>query len=101
MRDDTLELREELLEAWQAVMRGAVERGYPQQAVLETMASCAHQQFSMVFGASAAASYLQLLAAELRGAAHDATVSLVRGSECEADDDQAFDLEWQEDPSPF
>ncbi|WP_407520895.1 hypothetical protein [Methylobacterium oryzisoli] len=82
--DDTLELREQLAQAWRAVLDAAVERGSPPQAVVETMASVAHERFAALFGASAAASYLQLLAEQLRDVDHDEATVLVRGDEAPA-----------------
>lgn len=80
MVEDTLELRQELARAWHAVLAGAVERGCPPQAVVETMAAVAHERFAELFSPQAAASYLQLLAEQLRAVDQDETVSLVRGS---------------------
>lgn len=78
--DDTLQLREELGRAWRRVLTGAVERGFPAQAVVETMAQVAHERFSDLFGPQAAASYLQLLAEQLRAVDQSEAVSLVRGA---------------------
>ncbi|MFE1602238.1 hypothetical protein [Methylobacterium sp. ID0610] len=82
--EDTLELREQLASAWRAVLDNAVERGSPPQAVVETMASVAHERFAELFGASAAASYLQLLSEQLRNIDHDEAAFLVRGEEAGA-----------------
>lgn len=100
--DDTLQLREQLAQAWRAVLDAAVERGTPPQAVVETMASVAHERFAALFGPSAAASYLQLLAEQLRDVDHEAAAVLVRGDEEPAApaevevevDDQALDPAW-------
>ena len=78
--DDTLDLREQLSAAWRGVFDGAVERGYPTQAVVETMALIVHERFAELFGAPAAASYLQLLAEQLRAGDHHTAVSLIQGS---------------------
>ncbi|MGV7030615.1 hypothetical protein [Methylobacterium symbioticum] len=79
--DDTLELRDQLARAWRQVLDAAVENGAPPQAVIETMASVAHETFATVFGAAAAASYLQLLAEQLRDLERSETDRLVRGED--------------------
>lgn len=82
--DDTLELREQLCQAWRRVLDAAVGNGAPPQAVIETMASVAHQCFAEAFGPAAAASYLQLLAEQLRDVERSETDQLVRGEEGDA-----------------
>lgn len=79
--DDTLELRDQLTRAWHSVLDAAVERGTPPQAVIETMAAVAHDRFAESFGPAAAASYLQLLAEQLRDAERTETDRLVRGED--------------------
>ncbi|ACA20468.1 hypothetical protein M446_6200 [Methylobacterium sp. 4-46] len=77
--EDTLELREQLAQAWRAVFDGAIARGSPPEAVVETMASVAHARFAELFGASAAATYLQLLSEQLRDIDRGETERLVNG----------------------
>lgn len=79
--DDTLELRDQLVRAWHSVLDAAVERGTPLQAVIETMATVAHERFSDSFGAAAAANYLQLLAEQLRDIDRSETDRLVCGDD--------------------
>ncbi|MFD0938479.1 hypothetical protein [Methylobacterium trifolii] len=79
--DDTLELRQQLARAWHSVLDAAVERGTPTQAVIETMAAVAHERFAESFGPAAAASYLSLLAEQLRDAERSQTDFLVRGDD--------------------
>ncbi|MGY2053138.1 hypothetical protein [Methylobacterium sp. JK268] len=79
--DDTQELRAQLGQAWRAVLDAAIARGSPPQAVLETMAWVAHERFADLFGASAAATYLQLLSEELRERDRGEVERLVRGEE--------------------
>ena len=109
--EDTMELRDELSRAWRGVLTGAVERGYPAGAVIETMASVAHERFSALFGPQAAASYLQLLAEQLRAADQTETDTLVRGDP-EVDssprfgvgsesEDWRFDPDWQREEVPI
>ncbi|GJD50417.1 hypothetical protein OPKNFCMD_3156 [Methylobacterium crusticola] len=77
--EDTLELRERLTRAWRAVLDNAVDGGSPPDAVVETMAAVAHARFAELFGAPAAASYLALLAEQMREVDHDEAASLIRG----------------------
>ncbi|KTS20014.1 hypothetical protein NS228_23290 [Methylobacterium indicum] len=77
--DDTFELRERLSRAWRAVFDNAVEAGTPPEAVVETMAAVAHARFAELFGTSAAASYLALLAEQMRDVDHDEAETLIRG----------------------
>ena len=79
--DDTHELREQLTRAWRQVLDAAVANGAPPQAVIETMASVAHESFANTFGPSAAASYLQLLSEQLRDIERSETDFLVRGED--------------------
>ncbi len=77
--DDTPELREQLSHAWRSTLDAAVANGAPPQAVIETMVEVAHACFAEAFGATAAASYLQLLAEQLRAGERCETDELVRG----------------------
>lgn len=77
--DDTPELREQLSHAWRSTLDAAVANGAPPQAVIETMVEVAHACFAEAFGATAAASYLQLLAEQLRAGERSETDELVRG----------------------
>ncbi|MEH3144333.1 MAG: hypothetical protein PGN34_03060 [Methylobacterium frigidaeris] len=91
--DDTLELREQLSRAWRAVLAGVIDKGSPPQAVLETMVTVAHEEFAALFGPSAAATYLQLLAEALRDAELAEAAGLVSGEDAEpAMDPEAADL---------
>jgi hypothetical protein len=98
--EDTSDLRQELAHAWNAVITGAIDRGCPSQAVIESMAAVAHERFADLFGPLAAASYLQLLAEQLRNVDQDATVSLVRGASAESQElaqDESTLTEWAMD----
>ncbi len=77
--DDTFDLRERLSRAWRAVFDNAVEAGSPPEAVVETMTAVAHARFAELFGTAAAASYLALLAEQMREVDHDEAESLIRG----------------------
>jgi hypothetical protein len=77
--DDTPEIREQLSRAWRSTLDAAVANGAPPQAVVETMVTVAHECFAEAFGATAAASYLQLLAEQLRAGERCETDELVRG----------------------
>lgn len=77
--DDTFELRERLSRAWRAVFDNAVEAGSPPDAVVETMTAVAHARFAELFGTAAAASYLALLAEQMRDVDHDEAETLIRG----------------------
>ncbi|MGU3539292.1 hypothetical protein [Methylobacterium sp. A54F] len=96
--DDTLELREQLARAWRTTLEAAIDRGTPPQAVIETMAAVAHARFAESFGPAAAASYLQLLAEQLRDIERQETRDLVRGDEAEAPP-QATPFEFALDPN--
>ncbi|MGX7703702.1 hypothetical protein [Methylobacterium sp. Gmos1] len=77
--DDTFDLRERLSRAWRAVFDNAVEAGSPPEAVVETMTAVAHARFAELFGTAAAASYLALLAEQMRDVDHDEAETLIRG----------------------
>ncbi|WP_245238990.1 hypothetical protein [Methylobacterium platani] len=77
--DDTFDLRERLSRAWRAVFDNAVEAGSPPAAVVETMTAVAHARFAELFGTSAAASYLALLAEQMRDVDHGEAETLIRG----------------------
>ena len=97
MLEDTLDLRKQLYAAWRSVLDGALYRGCPPGALIETMASTAHERFSELFGPQAAASYLQLLAEQLREGDRQKTVSLVRGEDphpTPVPDEALFDPSW-------
>ncbi len=57
----------------------AVEAGSPPEAVVETMTAVAHARFAELFGTAAAASYLALLAEQMRDIDHDEAETLIRG----------------------
>jgi hypothetical protein len=96
--EDTLALREQLSQAWRAVLDAAIDRGSPPQAVIETMVTVAHERFADLFGASAAATYLQLLAEQLRDVDHAEAEILVRGETSTApaveDEEPLIDPAW-------
>jgi hypothetical protein len=77
--DDTFELRERLSRAWRAVFDNAVAAGSPPDAVVETMTAVAHARFAELFGTAAAASYLALLAEQMRDVDHGEAEILIRG----------------------
>ena len=78
--DDTPEIRDQLSRAWRSTLDAAVSNGAPPQAVIETMVEVAHHCFAEAFGATAAASYLQLLAEQLRAGERCETDERVRGA---------------------
>ncbi|MBE7204287.1 MAG: hypothetical protein INR70_41740 [Parafilimonas terrae] len=78
--DDTFALRERLSRAWRAVFDNAVEAGSPPAAVVETMTAVAHARFAELFGTSAAASYLALLAEQMRDVDQGEAETLIRGA---------------------
>lgn len=97
--DDTLELRDQLSRAWRQVLDAAVANGAPPQAVIETMASVAHESFANAFGAAAAASYLQLLSEQLRDLERSETDRLVLGNDEPRPAATPIDLEALIDPA--
>lgn len=64
------------------------------------MALVAHERFSDLFGPQAAASYLQLLAEQLRAVDQSEAVSLVRGGPepeagpADSERDAVYDVDW-------
>ncbi|KMO29627.1 hypothetical protein VP06_24145 [Methylobacterium aquaticum] len=66
----------------------AVEAGSPPEAVVETMTAVAHARFAELFGTAAAASYLALLAEQMREVDHGEAESLIHG---EAPEPPPFD----------
>ncbi|MGE7413508.1 hypothetical protein [Methylobacterium tarhaniae] len=102
--DDTFELRERLSRAWRAVFDNAVGAGGPPEAVVETMTAVAHARFAELFGTAAAASYLALLAEQMRDVDHDEAETLIRGEASAPppfdEDMSAMDPSWIErDPA--
>ena len=97
--DDTLELRDQLSRAWRQVLDAAVANGAPPQAVIETMASVAHESFANAFGAAAAESYLQLLSEQLRDLERSETDRLVLGNDEPRPAATPIDLEALIDPA--
>lgn len=79
--DDTHALREQLARAWRITLETAIEQGMPERAVVETMAAVAQARLVASFGPAAAASYLQLMAEEMREIDQNETAMLVCGDD--------------------
>ncbi|TXM94261.1 hypothetical protein [Methylobacterium sp. WL116] len=95
--DDTHALRQQLTQAWRVTLEAALDRGTPEQPLVETMAEVAQARLAASFGPAAAASYLQLLAEGLRDVDRKETTLLVRGDDPAQDAtvaDLSLDPDW-------